>query len=840
MNPSMKKNIFLFFILAFAVACSPRKNGITNRTSQNFYTFYNTLFNGKEALSTQLAARNKSHKDNFYAPYISILTYDAQPLEDDMDTNPEFSGHNFRGASGYPNNSFAQAQSSSGTTTGATTLEIAENKAMKAIEKHSMVFNGVERNKIIFDAYILLAQARIYQDKPVEALDALNKIYSTMGKDKRIPLAKIYEALAFSKMKDDYRANEIFLSLKDEKLKKEYRKLKSVYYSELLLQSGKKEEAVAELENAYKYNKNKKLRGRIAFLRGQVLASLGKNEEARGSFVTAYKQSGDFDFEVKSQIEIAKTFNGKSDDYEGAKKYLEKISEKGTYDSRKNEFYYALGLMANKTNKKGEALDYFHKALKMKASDPQVRGLTFYEIGKMYFDKDDYLGAGAYYDSALAVMTYGPTKKDLTDISANLKNVSKNYYLIKKNDSILALTKMSDSERDAYFTRYINKIKKEEAQDDLERRKADRTKDFDTGDYNANSIFAGGSGDTFQDFANIQSKGFYFANVNTIAKGQRDFKKIWGDRPLSDDWRTSNHVNTLQELKDNAMDNVSAKDPRRYEPSFFSEKIPTDAKQIANLKKERDTASLGLGRMYEDFFSNTKLATKTLYDLVDAQPEEDVEIQALYLIFSMNHEKSMESAERAKQIILAKFPYTSYAEYVKNPKNNSFTKSSTEVEKMYTDAFDLYKKDQYEESKTLINSALEKYPKDALVPKFNLLNAFNTGKTAGKEIMILQLEQIALNYSKTWEGEKAKEMLKYLKSDLNLDDAQRDNTGNQTQRPPQSQPSPNNQYQQSTINQDGQRIETPVQAEEYEKAYEEFLKKRRKSTQKEAPQNQKN
>jgi hypothetical protein len=38
---------------------------------------------------------------------------------------------------------------------------------------------------------------------------------------------------------------------------------------------------------------------------------------------------------------------------------------------------------------------------------------------------------------------------------------------------------------------------------------------------------------------------------------------------------------------------------------------------------------------------------------------------------------------------------------------------------------------------------------------------FNSGKSSGKEVMILQLEQIALNYSKTPEGIKAKEMLNY-------------------------------------------------------------------------------
>ncbi len=180
--------------------------------------------------------------------------------------------------------------------------------------------------------------------------------------------------------------------------------------------------------------------------------------------------------------------------------------------------------------------------------------------------------------------------------------------------------------------------------------------------------------------------------------------------------------------------------------------------------------------MYETYFSDTPLATKTLYDLVDTQPEEEVKLPALYQIFAMNYEKNPSAAEKAKQMILSEFPYTSYAEYVKNPLNNSFSNASEEAEKEYSQAFELYEKEKYDESKTVIESALEKYPKDALVPKFALLNAFNAGKTSGKEIMILHLEQIALNYAKTPEGVKAKEMLKYLKSDLKIEE--KDDTGN--------------------------------------------------------------
>ena len=95
-------------------------------------------------------------------------------------------------------------------------------------------------------------------------------------------------------------------------------------------------------------------------------------------------------------------------------------------------------------------------------------------------------------------------------------------------------------------------------------------------------------------------------------------------------------------------------------------------------------------------------------------------------------------------------------------------KSSTEVETLYQQAFDLYLQEKYEDSKALIDNTLSKYPQDALAPKFSLLNALNVGKTAGKEIMILQLEQIALNYEKTPEGEKAKEILKFVKSDLTM------------------------------------------------------------------------
>ncbi|MDN4029580.1 tetratricopeptide repeat protein [Chryseobacterium gambrini] len=797
----MKKNILFLLILCIVASCATKVKKPEQRSKfmKGFTTYYNTLFNAKDALNNEFETRDKGHKDNFYAPYIPILTYEDQPLGSDLGQSAAFAENSMkmgeinrpqqnsdsRGGrtpgipSGMPGNPMsggpgsATGEPSQPEQKGATTLEIAEAKALKAINKYSVLRHGEEQNKQIFDAYMILAQARIYRGKSLEALDALNYVFTHMKDDKRLPLARIYQGLAYDQIKNYHKAHETFAKLKGDKISKQYEKLLSIYYAESLLDAGKKEEAVKELDNAFELNSNRKLKSRIAYLRGQVLEGLNQNEKARESFMAAYKYANDFEFEVKSQIEIAKTFNGNGD-YSGARKYLEDISKKGTYGSRKNEFYYALGLMANKAGKKEEAQEFFRKSLKEKVSDGQIRGLTYYEIGKGYLDKNDYIGAGAYYDSALAVMTYEPSKVLLTDQPTYIKKISKNYYLIKKNDSILNLAKMSTDQKTDFFNKYIAKIKAKEEREELERKRAERSKGFDTGDYNATSIFANSS-NSFEDFG-VATKGFYFSNTGIVSKGTQTFKQTWGDRALVDNWRFSKKMATIEDLKNDALGTTAAPNPRRFEPAFYIEQIPTDVAKLDQLKKDRDTASLGLGIMYQNYFTNTPLATKTLYDLVDVKPEEKVMLQALYEIFAMNYEKNPQASERAKQILLKDYPYTSYAEFARNPKSNSFVKSSADVENQYKQAFALYESEKFGESKDLIDRTIQQNPKDALVPKLYLLNAFNSGKSSGKEVMILQLEQIALNYGKTPEGEKAKEMLNYLKSDLSFQAT--DNRGN--------------------------------------------------------------
>ena len=114
----MKKaiHIFIFTItaLAFACGCSTQKNKILNRGFHTLNTKYNVLFNGKEALEVGKAILEQAHSDNFFQ------FLDVEPIA--------INGEKMEETSIVPG--FARA----------------EEKAVKAIQKHSMNINGIQRN----------------------------------------------------------------------------------------------------------------------------------------------------------------------------------------------------------------------------------------------------------------------------------------------------------------------------------------------------------------------------------------------------------------------------------------------------------------------------------------------------------------------------------------------------------------------------------------------------------------------------------------------------------------------------------------------------------------------
>lgn len=744
----MKKKLLALVCLTLVMSCSTKKDTLINRGYHRSTAWFNTLFNAEEALEKKLNELEYSYKDN----YSEILPVDPRPeiKEGDL-TDDEIAAlagsFKPRGGVGAPN-----SQDKESPKTG---FDLVEQKAIKAIENHSMMIGGKERNKAMTRAYLILGKARYNKGKGFEALDALNFQQTRLPFHKKYtPEGRVYLALAHIQTGNLYEGQRILETMnKDDGYKKDIQELIAKTYAQNLIENGEYERALELLDKAIKNAGNNKRKARYYFIEGQLYSLMGMQNEAGEAFMKVYNMKPGFEMEVKSQLAIAQNFDPEKNSYSKYKDYLLDIAKKGNYVSRKNEFLYAIGDMAVKANKLGDARKYLKQSFEGPASDPYIRAKAYETYANLEFDEGNYVHASAYYDSALAVAPYPKDIERITKRSTSLKTLMEKYYLVKRNDSILKLANMSDEERTKFFGDFIAKLKIEDAK--RQKQMEEEATIFQTQMGKGGGSFdLGGSGGTF-----------YFYNTSTKSSGQNEFRRIWGNIKLVDNWRSSAGATmSLEEKQAEMLGQVDTQNPRRYELDYYLEQIPTKPAELSKLKIERDTAELSLGIGYYDLFKNAKTATATLEHLLSTPPKDpSTEAQAMYQIYRINNkEENLAKAEEFKNMILSKYPNSIYAEYILNPEVNYITPTTQEALDLYEATYQLYKDNKFEEVKKNMKIALEKYPSEIIIAKFSLLNALAIGKTEGRENFMTALELITVAYQNTEQAKKAQEILDYL------------------------------------------------------------------------------
>ena len=161
----MKSNILKYTLsiglFLFLLACSVKKDKFLNRNLHAVTTEYNTLYNGNLALDKGLNELKLTFKDNFW----QVLPIERMQTDFDAVLPGQSKNSNF---------------------------ERAEEKAVKAIQKHSMNIGGREKNPQMDEAYLLLAKSRYYDNRFIPSLEALNYILYKYPSSDRIYHAKVW------------------------------------------------------------------------------------------------------------------------------------------------------------------------------------------------------------------------------------------------------------------------------------------------------------------------------------------------------------------------------------------------------------------------------------------------------------------------------------------------------------------------------------------------------------------------------------------------------------------------------------------------------------------------
>ena len=710
------KNIFTYIVVGIIIvltvsSCSRKKDRFLNRSWHSVNTKYNVLFNGGVALESGKMAVISAYKDNYW----EILPVERLQITDDIDLSDK-------------------AKNPS--------IEIAEKKAVKAIQKHGMNIKGKEKNPQIDEAYMLLGKARYFDNRFIPAQEAFNYILFKYPASSNINLAKIWRAKTNLRLQnEDLAIKDLKKLIEQENLSKYDLVEASSTLAQAYITTKSIDSAITQLQVASKLTKNNEQRGRLHFIEGQLYSSLGKKDSANLAFdkVIALNRRSPRTYMISAHLEKIKNFDPKNGDKLALQELLEDLETNRENRPFLDRIYHQIAKYQLQNQSDSIAISYFNKSLRTNSEDDYLTAINYQTLGDLNFDYSEYVLAGSYYDSTLLnLKENSKAYRAIKRKRDNLEDVIYYESIARDNDSILSVVAMSDAEKEAYFKSYIENLKLEEEAS----KKA------------AKSI--SNSFGTSQNSVTKKGKSFYFYNSTTVAFGKNEFIRIWGDRALETNWRWSSNSaqSDLQEL-DDVEKFAKEEKQKRYTTAFYIAQVPSEEIVLDSIAKERNFAYYQLGLIYKDKFKEYKRSREKLEKLLNQNPEERLVLPAKYNLYALLDLERLQAL--TKSDIIQNHPDSRYAEILLNPES-ALENNENSPETLYNNLYAQFELGEYEKVIEGCDLQIVRLDGDQIVPKLELLKVTAKARLFGFEAYKEGLNFVALNYPSSIEGKKATQM----------------------------------------------------------------------------------
>lgn len=761
MKISLTRYIVLLTVLATVLACSTKKDKFLNRNFHAMTTKYNVLYNGNIALETGKIELQTTYVDNFW---------EVLPTERMQITEPIF------GQDSVPRNA---------------NFRKAEDKAVKAIDKHSMSIGGSEKNPQMDEAYLLLAKARYYDQRFIPALEALNFILYKYPDSDKINELNIWKEKVNIRLENEALAIQNLSKLLAENAFKDQVKadanavLAQGYYN---IQNN--DSTISSLKRAYELTKSKEEKARYKFIIGQLLAKDNKQEEAFVAFqqVIDMKRKSPRQYVIQAHINQANLSEYIPKDTVAFLKKYKKLLEDRENRPYLDALNHQMALFYEKQDNTAQAIVYYNRSLNKRTNDTYTIASNYRNLGEIYFYDAKYSVAGKYYDSTLVNLdTKTREFRNIRRKRENLEDVIKYEAIANANDSILNLVRMSGQERKEFFAAYVAQLKKEEALLQKQQEKSGDYQDYGSTDMPVNRMGGALSEEMMPAKSTSLSRqakdgavaasspgmpptspvgsNFYFYNQNLLNQGRTEFRRRWGSRPLKDYWRLANFsdgaiaIEEEEEFDEEGKVIAKSKDfiEPRFTEQFYLSQIPTDQMVIDELQKERNFAYYQLGIIYKDKFKEYYLSQAKLEGLLESNPEERLILPAMYNLYRVYEILGSDKRIALKSAITAKYPDSRYAQIINNP--NSDLANIDSPEKVYKQMYILFEQAQYKQLLVELNILIDQYSGEDIISKLELLKANAIGNLMGLEAYKNALNYVALTYPNAEEGKEAESLL---------------------------------------------------------------------------------
>lgn len=695
--------IFPLVILLF-FSCSTTNKGVLNREFHTLTTKYNVLFNGKEAFSIGEQILSEAFEDNFYDFLL------VEPIN--------LRGENIDQTTIVPG------------------FDRAEEKAVKAIQKHSIKINDIQYNRQIDEAYLLLGKARYFDRRFFPALEAFNFLLESGANRANYIEGKIWRE------KTNIRLRNVELAI--DNLRPLARALipKNKYYPEAnatladaFMNLKQLDSAVFYIKRAALKESKRKKKARYFYLTGQLFEALNQQDSAQWAYqnIIALKRKAPRKFLI--QATIKKNFIDTTLQFENRVSTLQKMLRNFENQPYEHALNHALAKLYLSEEKDSTALLFFDRSLASASLDVFTRIENYQDLADYHFNQGNYLASGSYLDDLLPLLEQNTrTYKKLKRKRDNLAEVIIYEKIVQQTDSILDLIALPEQEQLVYFDRYIQEKQDKEAralQEENERKR-------------------------FQ-LLNRGKTAFYFYNPNQVLQGKQNYLAKWGNRPNVDNWRKADVILNLREQSGNGS--------RKATTSIVQETPESFVAQLPKTKKEKDSillinqkAYLQLGMIYKEKFNDFSLAHNRLEKVISLSPPDEIMVQALYHLYRMDQQENPQAAILYKKVLINNHPETPFARLLSDPENYD-TKGIVTPETLYAKAFALFESQKFLETLDEIELLSVLASGSQMEPKISLLKAHTIGRLSGVIAWKEALTEVATNFSAVDEGIQAKALI---------------------------------------------------------------------------------
>ena len=704
-------------------ACSTKKDAFINRNWHALNTKYNVLYNGNLAFEEGRESLNNSYTDDYW----EILPVERLEVTEEIKLDSEDNTPGFLRA---------------------------EEKATKAIQKHSMDIRDHERNPQTDEAFLLLGKARYFDQRYIPALEAFNYILRKYDASDKLNEATIWREKTHIRLENEE------LALKNLKRLLKYEKLRDQEYADaraMMAQAyinlNSPDTAIQQLKIAAAYTGKNPEKGRYFYIIGQLYDRLGYTDSANLAFdrVVELNRKSPRIYMINAQLEKIQNTALNEETREPLLEHLTKLEENRENRPFLDKIFRQLAEYHMETGADSLGIVYYNRSLRATGNSPQLNALNYEDLANYHFDKDEYRLSGAYYDSVLPNLKENTKKfREISKKRDNLEDIITYEDLVKKADSVITLYKMSPEEQLAYFESYVKELK-EKAEEEERKETARVTAGF--------AAFAESGGGQ-------QNKGkFYFYNITSLGYGNNEFKNKWGDRELEDDWRWSNKTR-LQSSSEPGSDTEAitsnSTNPtvgeERFSVEYYLERIPKEESYIDSLKAERNFANYQLGLIYKEKFNENQLAAQRLESVLSSEPAERLVLPAKYNLYKIYEMEGSPLAISMKEDIIKNHSDSRYAEILLNP-NAVLAEATDSPEARYAQLFQSFEEQDFLTVITGAERNIQEFTGDPMVPKFEMLKANAIGRLQGFEPFKEALNYVALNYPNQAEGKKAQQMI---------------------------------------------------------------------------------